>query len=80
MDKDTKQRLTLQRQEYESTIQRHLAFIDQLIDDKKTLSDRCEDMVKKLKEADKKYSDKIKHLEERYVFFGCMEVGRIVLQ
>ena len=66
MEKDAKQRLDLQRQEYESTIQRHLSFIDQLIDDKKILSDRCEELVKKLKETDKKYVDKISSLEQNH--------------
>ncbi|XP_046855295.1 centrosomal protein of 131 kDa-like [Xenia sp. Carnegie-2017] len=66
MEKDTKQRLNLQRQEYESTIQRHLSFIDQLIDDKKILSERCEELVKKLKETDKKYVDKISKMEESH--------------
>lgn len=66
MEKDAKQRLELQRQEYESTIQRHLSFIDQLIDDKKILSERCEELVKKLKETDKKYVDKIRNMEERF--------------
>ncbi|CAB3992815.1 centrosomal of 131 kDa isoform X2 [Paramuricea clavata] len=66
MEKDAKQRLDLQRQEYESTIQRHLSFIDQLIDDKKILSERCEELVKKLKETDKKYVDKISSLEQNH--------------
>ena len=66
MDKEHKQQLTLQRQEYESTIQRHLSFIDQLIDDKKVLTQRCEELVGKLKEVDAKYSTKIKQMTERY--------------
>ena len=65
MDKEHKQQLTLQRQEYESTIQRHLSFIDQLIDDKKVLTQRCEELVGKLKEVDAKYSAKIKQMTER---------------
>ena len=65
MDKEHKQQLTLQRQEYESTIQRHLSFIDQLIDDKKVLTQRCEELVGKLKEVDSKYSTKIKQMTER---------------
>ena len=40
MEKDAKQRLAIQRQEYEAAIQRHLSFIDQLIDDKKVLGER----------------------------------------
>lgn len=65
MEKDAKQRLAIQRQEYEATIQRHLSFIDQLIDDKKVLSQRCEEVVNKLKSTDKKYGDKIKQMEEK---------------
>ena len=66
MDKEHKQQLTIQRKEYEGTIQRHLSFIDQLIDDKKVLTHRCEDLVTKLKDIDQKYSTKIKQLTERY--------------
>ena len=65
MEKDAKVRIEIQRQEYEAAIQRHLSFIDQLIDDKKILSERCEELVKKLKEIDKKYSNKVKHMEEK---------------
>lgn len=66
MEKHAKQRLVIQRQEYESAIQRHLSFIDQLIDDKKALSERCEELVKKLKEIDHKYTKKITEMEERW--------------
>ena len=65
MEKDAKQRLAIQRQEYEAAIQRHLSFIDQLIDDKKVLGERCEEVVSKLKSTDKKYGDKIKQMEEK---------------
>ena len=65
VNKEHKQQLALQRQEYEGTIQRHLSFIDQLIDDKKVLSQRCEEVVKKLKETDQKYATKLKTLEEK---------------
>ncbi len=67
MEKDAKQRLAIQRQEYEAAIQRHLSFIDQLIDDKKVLGERCEEVVNKLKSTDKKYGDKIKQMEEKWV-------------
>ncbi|KAL9956558.1 hypothetical protein ACROYT_G038050 [Oculina patagonica] len=66
MEKDAKQRLAIQRQEYEAAIQRHLSFIDQLIDDKKVLGERCEEVVNKLKSTDKKYGDKIKQMEENH--------------
>ncbi len=65
LEKEHKQQLALQRQEYEATIQRHLSFIDQLIDDKKVLSQRCEELVNKLKDTDQRYSTKLKTLEEK---------------
>ena len=65
VNKEHKQQMAMQRQEYETTIQRHLSFIDQLIDDKKVLSQRCEELVKKLKETDQKYSTKLKTIEDK---------------
>ena len=37
----------------------------QLIDDKKVLSERCEQLVKQLRELDKKYKTNVKTLEEK---------------
>ena len=39
----------------------------QLIDDKKVLSERCEQLVKEMKAMDSKYKNKIKTMEERWV-------------
>ena len=39
----------------------------QLIDDKKSLSEKCEQLVQELKNVDKKYQDKIKTLEDKSV-------------
>ncbi|XP_041095708.1 E3 ubiquitin-protein ligase rnf213-beta [Polyodon spathula] len=68
--KDTEKELNhnfqLQKDQYEATIQRHLAFIDQLIDDKKALSDRCEGVVTELKQVDQKYTKKITHMQEQH--------------
>ena len=64
-EKEMKGRLHLQKDEYEETIKRHLSFIDQLIDDKKLLSEKCEHLVRELKTMDKKYSDKIRGVEEK---------------
>jgi len=38
-----------------------------LIDDKKSLSEKCEQLVNDLKTVDKKYQNKIKTLEDRSV-------------
>ena len=64
MEKDAQKRLELQRQEYETTVQRHQCFIDQLIEDKKVLSDKCEVLVKELRETNSKYKNKIRTLED----------------
>ncbi|KAA0724980.1 Centrosomal protein of 131 kDa 5-azacytidine-induced protein 1 [Triplophysa tibetana] len=54
------------KQQYEATIQRHLTFIDQLIDDKKALSERCEEVVGELKLVDQKYNKKIAQMQEQH--------------
>ena len=64
MEKEAQKRLELQRDEYETTINRHQCFIDQLIDDKKALSDKCEQLLKEIKEMDKKYKTRIKTMED----------------
>jgi len=66
MEKEHKQQLKLQQDEYEANIQRHLTFIDQLIEDKKILTDRCDGFVTKLKEVKSKYSFNIKQITESH--------------
>lgn len=41
-------------------------FFLQLIDDKKTLSERCESLVNELKQVDQKYSTKIRQMQEQH--------------
>ncbi|GFO00920.1 centrosomal protein of 131 kda-like [Plakobranchus ocellatus] len=65
-EKEMKKRLDVQKEEYEEAIKRHLSFIDQLIDDKKNLSEKCEKVVTELKVVDKKYQEKIKAIEESH--------------
>ncbi|KAF7654678.1 hypothetical protein LDENG_00066600 [Lucifuga dentata] len=68
--KETEKELTknfqLEKEQYEATIQRHLAFIDQLINDKKALSGRYEEVVGELKQVDQKYNKKISQMEEQH--------------
>ncbi|CAL1548570.1 unnamed protein product [Lymnaea stagnalis] len=66
-EKEMKKRLDIQKEEYEEAIKRHLSFIDQLIDDKKNLGEKCEKLVTELKTIDKKYQEKIKSLESSHV-------------
>ncbi|XP_040186882.1 centrosomal protein of 131 kDa isoform X2 [Rana temporaria] len=65
-EKELGYQLKQQSEQYESTIQRHLTFIDQLIDDKKSLSERCESLVTELKKVDQKYSSKIRQMQEQH--------------
>ncbi|XP_034645794.1 centrosomal protein of 131 kDa isoform X1 [Trachemys scripta elegans] len=65
-EKELGHQLQLQREQYEAAIQRHLAFIDQLIDDKKALSEKCEAMVAELKQVDQKYTKKISQMQEQH--------------
>ncbi|XP_014662363.1 PREDICTED: centrosomal protein of 290 kDa-like isoform X2 [Priapulus caudatus] len=66
-DREMKQRLHLQKEEYEAAIRRHLGFIDQLIGDKKMLAEKCEQVVKELKSVEKKYIDKIRQMQESHM-------------
>ncbi|XP_033923294.1 centrosomal protein of 131 kDa isoform X2 [Melopsittacus undulatus] len=65
-EKELGHQLRLQREQYEAAIQRHLAFIDQLIEDKKVLSEKCEAVVAELKQVDQKYSKKITQMQEQH--------------
>ncbi|NWX81360.1 CP131 protein, partial [Alca torda] len=65
-EKELGHQLRLQREQYEAAIQRHLAFIDQLIDDKKVLSEKCEAVVAELKQVDQKYGKKITQMQEQH--------------
>ncbi|NWW98478.1 CP131 protein, partial [Caloenas nicobarica] len=65
-EKELGHQLKLQREQYEAAIQRHLAFIDQLIDDKKVLSEKCETVVAELKQVDQKYSKKLTQMQEQH--------------
>ncbi|KAL0964859.1 hypothetical protein UPYG_G00330010 [Umbra pygmaea] len=65
-EKEMSRNFVLQKEQYEATIQRHLTFIDQLIDDKKALSERCAGVVGELKLVDQKYTKKISQMQEQH--------------
>ncbi|NXU21077.1 CP131 protein, partial [Pardalotus punctatus] len=65
-EKELSHQLRLQREQYEAAIQRHLAFIDQLLNDKKVLSEKCEAVVAELKQVDHKYGQKISQMQEQH--------------
>ena len=49
INRDHKQRLETLKKQYGATINRHQGFIDQLIADKKTISEKCENLPKELR-------------------------------
>lgn len=65
-ERELSRNFQLQKEQYEATIQRHLTFIDQLINDKKALSERCEGVVAELKQVDQKYTKKIAHMQQQH--------------
>ncbi|XP_075937686.1 centrosomal protein of 131 kDa isoform X1 [Anarhichas minor] len=65
-EKELSRSFQLQREQYEATIQRHLTFIDQLINDKKLLTERCEGVLGELKQVDQKYTKKIAQMQEQH--------------
>ncbi|XP_037546895.1 centrosomal protein of 131 kDa [Nematolebias whitei] len=65
-EKELSTNFQLQKEQYEATIQRHLTFIDQLINDKKALSERCEGVVAELKQVDHKYTKKISQMQQQH--------------
>ncbi|XP_023507587.2 centrosomal protein of 131 kDa isoform X1 [Equus caballus] len=65
-EKELGRQLQQQREHYEATIQRHLSFIDQLIEDKKALSEKCEALVAELKQGDRRLKEREVQMQEQH--------------
>ncbi|KAF6092911.1 centrosomal protein 131 [Phyllostomus discolor] len=65
-EKELGRQLRQQREHYEAAIQRHLCFIDQLIEDKRNLGDKCEAVVAELKQGDQRHKDREARLQEQH--------------
>ncbi|XP_045693497.1 centrosomal protein of 131 kDa isoform X2 [Phyllostomus hastatus] len=65
-EKELGRQLRQQREHYEAAIQRHLSFIDQLIEDKRNLGDKCEAVVAELKQGDQRRKDREAQLREQH--------------
>lgn len=65
-EKELGRQLRQQREHYEATIQRHLSFIDQLIEDKKVLGEKCEALVAELKQGDQRRKDREAQMQEQH--------------
>ena len=66
LNEDKSQCLMKQKEEFEHMSERQLAFIDQLVKDKKELTNLVETLKEKLKDNDQKYGKKHKEAEETY--------------
>ncbi|OBS83023.1 hypothetical protein A6R68_23004 [Neotoma lepida] len=65
-EKELSRQLRQQREHYEATIQRHLSFIDQLIEDKKILNEKCEAVVTELKQGDQRCRERVAQMQEQH--------------
>nr|XP_042139233.1 centrosomal protein of 131 kDa isoform X2 [Peromyscus maniculatus bairdii] len=65
-EKELNRQLRQQKEHYEATIQRHLSFIDQLIEDKKILSEKCEAVVTELKQGDQRCRERVAQMQEQH--------------
>nr|XP_020041245.1 centrosomal protein of 131 kDa isoform X3 [Castor canadensis] len=64
-EKELSRQLRQQKEHYEATIHRHLTFIDQLIEDKKVLSEKYETVVAELKQGDQRYRERVAQMQEQ---------------
>nr|KAF6295332.1 centrosomal protein 131 [Myotis myotis] len=65
-EKELGRQLRQQREHYEATIQRHLSFIDQLIEDKKTLGEKCAAVVAELKQGEQRRQEREAQMREQH--------------
>ena len=55
------------RGEYEATIARHLSFVDRLLADKQSLSDKCDALAEEMKRVERRHGARAQELQERHV-------------
>ncbi|CAG7824226.1 unnamed protein product [Allacma fusca] len=66
-ERDLKKRLKLQQEEFELALTRHQAFVDQIISEKRCLQDKCEKILRDLKDTELKHQDQIKSLQDKHL-------------
>ena len=59
-------RLKAQKEEYEATIKRHVSFIRQLVEEKKSLADKCESLAVEMRHQTGRYESERRVNEERH--------------
>ncbi|KAI9103264.1 hypothetical protein DFS34DRAFT_360586 [Phlyctochytrium arcticum] len=64
--KELKSKLGLQRTEYETTIKRHLTFIDKLLAEKAELTSKCASLTEEVKGLEKSFKEAARVREEQH--------------
>ncbi len=64
--KETEDRLARQKAEFEATVRRHQNFVDQLIEDKRGLSERLDLANLDLKNAERRHQESARNAEQRH--------------
>ncbi|XP_062058568.1 LOW QUALITY PROTEIN: centrosomal protein of 131 kDa-like [Lepus europaeus] len=65
-EKELGRQLRQQKEHYEAAAQRHLSFIDQLIEDKKVLSEKCAAVVAELRLGDQRSREQVAQMQEQH--------------
>jgi len=73
LQKENRQRQEAQRRQYGEAINRHQTFIDQLIEDKKAISQKCEALATELRTLERRSKENITALESRHT----LEISRL---
>lgn len=65
-EKELGRQLRQQKEHYEAAARRHLSFIDQLIEDKKVLSEKCATVVAELRLGDQRSREQVAQMQEQH--------------
>ena len=65
--KGNRSQLSLQRKEYETIVKRHLAFIDNVLAEKESLSSKVVELTEKVSEMEKKFKQKVTDMESSHL-------------
>jgi hypothetical protein len=63
----TNEKVAKVRGEYEATIARHLSFVDRLLADKQSLSDKCDALAEEMKRVERRHGARAQEIQERHV-------------
>merc|ERR1712228_405905 len=64
--KDLKKKLNAQKKEFQVVTNRHLLFVDRLLNDKENLSKKCEDLTDEMKKLQENCTNKVSKLQNEH--------------